>query len=159
MGSTTSSLLRVASGGPARPPRPHEAPLEIPDLVKPDARPGPPPTKLLSAAPAMVGVTREVKPRSTSWGSWDEGWSTGGGDPQGIGIAVSPPESRLYFPKEMVLGWGPGLEVAVEVETEARVEAGSGPSSLSSLDEVAEPVSRTVSALREEVLERLGDGC
>lgn len=103
----------------------------------------------------MTEVAREGLPRGASWGSWDEGWYVGGDEAHGIGIAISPPESRLYFPREMVLGWGPGIEVAVETEGEA--EARLEPSSLSSLDRV-EPVSRRVSVLREEVLERLGGG-
>jgi len=107
-------------------------------------------------APVMAEVAREGLPRGASWGSWDEGWYVGGDEAHGIGIAISPPESRLYFPKEMVLGWGPGIEVAVVAEGEA--EAKLEPSSLSSLDEGVEPASRRVSVLRKEVLERLGGG-
>lgn len=152
----------TTAGGPPRPPRPHEAPLEIPDLVKPAEKPGPPPNKALPVAPvpAPAAVMAETEParraphRGASWGSWDDDafCRAAAGKAHGIGIAVSPPDSQLYFPKEMVLSWGPGVDVAVEVEAEAEAGSGSG----SSLDEQVEPASRRVSVLREEVLERLG---
>ncbi|KAK1772428.1 hypothetical protein QBC33DRAFT_564905 [Phialemonium atrogriseum] len=144
---------------PTRPPRPHETPLEIPDLVTPTTRPGPPPTKALPPPPpppllpppvvvsgpaaaarqAATTVGFGAVGRGPSWGSW-EGGAGGAGEmaaAQGIGIAISPPEGGVYSPRET---WGTGGEFG----------------SVSSVGEGFEDGSSRVSVLREEVLERLG---
>ena len=75
--------LRASAEPPARPPRPHDAPLEIPDLVAPDT---PPERVLSSTLPAAspktdigLAVSRDTETRDSggeyslgraSWGSW-----------------------------------------------------------------------------------------
>ncbi|EEY15410.1 predicted protein [Verticillium alfalfae VaMs.102] len=62
-----SAYSTATASSPSRPPRPHEFPLEIPDLVSPGLgcggqtpRPGPPPNRSLPPAPP-------VSPSSASW--------------------------------------------------------------------------------------------
>jgi hypothetical protein len=63
--SATPLILSMPPLSPSRPPRPHEAPLEIPDLVTPTIHspsPGPPPTRNLPAIPQPVAMAPAAPP-------------------------------------------------------------------------------------------------
>ncbi|KAM0322982.1 hypothetical protein ACHAQA_009081 [Verticillium albo-atrum] len=80
--ANVSAHSSAPPSSPSRPPRPHEAPLEIPDLVRPSTsrgqtpRPGPPPSRALPPAPP-------VSPISGSWPSMPPGHVHGD-----VGVAI-----------------------------------------------------------------------
>lgn len=63
-------LQRDSQNPPVRPPRPHDSPLYIPDLVSPDRDPDPPRIGVAISRNGEVRDLAEYEKGRVSWGSW-----------------------------------------------------------------------------------------